>query len=376
MNIVVAMDSFKGSVSAICACESIEKGIKKVCPDAKVYLFPVADGGEGTTEAVLSATEGEKITETVNNPQFEKITADYAILKDGTAVIETAAASGLTLIEKDKRNPMISSSYGTGELIASALKKGARKFIFGLGGSATNDGGIGLAAALGFKFSDENGKELKPIAKELINIKRIDTENVNPLLKEAEFNIACDVKNPLCGENGASKVFGPQKGASESDVLALDEGLKSFAKVLKEASGIDFTDYPGAGAAGGIAIMLLAFYKCKVNSGIDLILDTINIDEKIKSADLVITGEGRIDYQSAFGKVPVGVSKHAKSFNKPVIALCGSIGKGYEEVYKYGIDSVFAVSKGPITLEESMKKADILLCDAAERIIRAIKINI
>lgn len=370
MNIVIAIDSFKGSVSAMEAAESVARGIKSVVPDANTFLFPVADGGEGTTEAVLAAASGEKIKEKVNNPQFEEVNAEYAILSDGTAIIETAAASGLTLIDKSKRNPMISSSYGTGELIASALKKGVKKIIFGLGGSATNDGGIGLGAALGIKFFDKDGNKLKPIAKELIKVAKIDTSEINPLLKDVKFDIACDVTNPLCGEKGASHIFGPQKGASPDDVLALDEGLRNFAKVLKDACGKDFTDFPGAGAAGGIAILLMAFAKTEIHSGIELILNATGIDDKLKICDLVITGEGRVDMQTAFGKVPAGVAKHAKAFGKPVIALTGSIGSGFESVYTCGIDAVFSIQSGPMTLEESLKKADVLLCDTAARVMK------
>ena len=370
MNIVIAIDSFKGSISALTATRSVEKGIKKVIPDAKTYLFPVADGGEGTTDAVLASAGGKKIKESVFNPLFEKTEAEYAILKDGSAVIETAAASGLTLIEKEKRNLMISSSYGTGELILSALKKGVERIIFGLGGSATNDGGIGLGAALGIKFYDKAGNELKPIAKELINVAKIDVSGLTPLIKNVKFDIACDVTNPLCGEKGASYVFGPQKGASPEDVFSLDKGLQNFAKVLKETCGKDFTNYPGAGAAGGIAILLLAFAKTEIHSGIELILNSSGIDEKIKDCDLVITGEGRVDMQTAFGKVPAGVAKHAKAFNKPVIALTGSIGNGYEAVYDCGIDAVFSVQSGPMSLEESLENADKLLSDTAERVLR------
>ena len=369
MNIVIAIDSFKGSVSAIDAAKSVETGIKKALPDAKTFLFPVADGGEGTTDAILASTEGEKIKETVYNPQFEKIDTQYAILSDGTAVIETAAASGLTLIGKSRRNPMISSSYGTGELISSALEKGVKKIIFGLGGSATNDGGIGLGAALGIKFLDKDGNELRPIAKELINVAKIDISQMNPLLKDVKFDIACDVTNPLCGKNGASYVFGPQKGATPEDVIALDEGLMNFARILKEASGKDFVNFPGAGAAGGIAILLMAFCETEIHSGIELILNASGIDEKLKIADLVITGEGKVDSQTAFGKVPAGVAKHAKAFQKPVIALTGAIGDGYEAVYECGIDALFSIQSGPMTLEESLKKADKLLCDTAERIM-------
>lgn len=370
MKIVIAIDSFKGSISSFEACKNVSEGIKKVLPKAETFLFPVADGGEGTTEAVLSATNGKVIKEKVKNPQFEDTEAEYAILEDGTAVIETAQASGLTLIKKEKRNPMISSTYGTGQLIASALSKGTKKIIFGLGGSATNDGGIGLGAALGIKFLDKNGKEVTPVAKELMNVEKIDISEINPLLKEAEFKIACDVSNPLCGENGASYIFGPQKGATPEDVRFLDDALRHFAKVLKETCGKDFTDYPGAGAAGGIAILLMAFAKTEIYSGIELILDACKIDEKIKDCDLVITGEGRIDKQTAFGKVPAGVAKHAKSFGKPVIALTGCLGDGYESVYDCGIDSVFAIQSGPMSLDDSLKDAPKLLCDTAERVTR------
>lgn len=370
MKIVIAIDSFKGSVSAVKAAESVAEGIKKVIPDAKTFLFPVADGGEGTTDAVLAASNGKRVKETVRNPLFEEIEAEYAILDDGTAVIETAAASGITLIEKNKRNPLISSSYGTGQLIASAIQKGSKKIIFGLGGSATNDGGIGLGAALGIKFLDKNGNELSPIAKELINIEKIDTCSINPLLKDVKFEIACDVTNPLCGENGASFIFGPQKGASPDDVNTLDKGLRHFAKKIYDSCGRDFTDYSGAGAAGGISVPLLAFAKTEIHSGIELILNACKIDEKIKDCDLVITGEGRVDNQTAFGKVPAGVAKHAKAFKKPVVALTGSIGKGYETVYDCGIDAVFSVQSGPMTLEESLEKAPALLCDTAQRVMR------
>lgn len=374
MNVVIAIDSFKGSISALSAAKSVANGIKMVFPDAKTSLFPVADGGEGTTEAVLAAAGGKLYSEKVNNPLFQKISANYAVLNNGTAVIETAAASGLTLVPPNARCPMLSSSYGTGELILSALKKGVKRIILGLGGSATNDGGIGMGSALGIRFLDKEGIELKPVAKELINIAEIDISGLTPLIKDVVFDIACDVTNPLCGKNGASYVFGPQKGASPEDVKALDEGLRHFAQVLAKKCGKDFTDFSGAGAAGGISVLLLAFANAVTQSGIELVLNACNIDDKIKACDLVITGEGRIDMQTAFGKVPVGVAGHAKRFNKPVIALCGSIGKGYEAVYDHGIDAVFSVQSGPMSLEESLKSADSLLCDTASRVMRLFKL--
>jgi len=370
MKIVIAIDSFKGSCSAINAAYSIERGIKSVLENVEVVKIPVADGGEGTVSAMLMGTKGIEYQREVTGPLGSKVIAKFAILDDGTAIIEMAAASGLTLIEVKKRNPLYTTTYGTGELILEAIKLGSKKIILGIGGSATNDGGVGAAMALGIVFNDINGNSVGYGGKELQKISNIDISGLNPLLKGIDIDIACDVSNPLYGETGAAYIYAAQKGANDKEVKELDDGLINYSKIIKSHFNFDGSQLPGAGAAGGLAIPLIAFCGAKIHSGIELILNALNVDDQFQNADLVITGEGRIDFQTIYGKVPIGVAAHAKKKNIPVIAIVGSIGNGYKNIYDYGIDSVFNIQNSPMSLEESMDNTELLLEDCAQRVMR------
>lgn len=367
MKIVIAPDSFKGSISAVKACEAMEKGVRRVFPEAEVIKMPVADGGEGTVDAFACAVPCEIVERDVTGPLGDKVKARFAVLKDHTAVIEMAAASGLTLINEAKRNPLKTTSYGTGELIKAALDLGCTKVILGLGGSATNDGGVGLAQALGISFLDEGGSELGFGGGGLGRLTHIDCSARYEKTNKLKIIVASDVSNTLCGEKGASCVFGPQKGATEEMVRTLDKNLGHYAKVLKDQSGCDVKDIAGTGAAGGIAASLLAFFNTRIEAGIERILDTIGFNEHLNGADLVLTGEGKVDYQTAFGKVPAGVAARAKKRNIPVIAFAGGIGSGIETLYEMGINSVISITDKPMALLEAMANAEELLKSSVER---------
>ncbi len=374
MKIIIAPDSFKGSLTAQEVADAVEKGLKKADSTLEIVKVPVADGGEGTVAALLTAAGGKLVKAEVKDPLLNNMTAGYAILADGqTAVIEMAAASGLVLVPQDKRNPWYTTTYGTGQLFIDALNKGCRKFIIGLGGSATNDGGSGFLKALGIKFLNETGQDTGYGGQSLPPIRFLDISGLDPRLKECEITAACDVTNPLCGTEGASAVFGPQKGADENMIKILDKALHNYGQLLEKAFHAPVLEVPGAGAAGGFGAALIAL-GAKVERGIDIIIAVAALDEKLADADLVITGEGSIDYQTAFGKTPFGVASLAKKHNIPVIALAGNIGVRAEELYAKGFDSLFAICEGPISLEESMVNAEILLEKTAERIMRLIMI--
>ncbi|MBR6728584.1 MAG: glycerate kinase [Clostridia bacterium] len=373
MKVVTAIDSFKGSLSAEGAALAIERGILSVFPEAEVTNFPLADGGEGLVDSILAVRCGEKKTVKVKDPLGREIEGFYGLLSDGTAVIEMAAASGLPLLSQEERNPLKTTSYGTGQLIAAALAAGSRDIILGLGGSATNDGGMGMAEALGIRFLNRVGCVLAGCGENLEQVAAIDDSGRNRQLDGARIRLACDVTNPLCGPTGASHIFGGQKGADSAMRERLDAGMKHYARVLLNKVGKDFSNLSGCGAAGGLMVPLLAFWQAEIFSGIELVLDTLNIDDALQDADLVITGEGRLDGQTLFGKVPIGVAKRSKRFHKPVIALAGSIGEGYRDVYAGGIDAVFSVQNGPMSLEESMENTEGLLADCAHRIMRFYK---
>ena len=373
---VIVPDSFKGTMSSLEVCEIIDKAFKKIKPKTETVKIPIADGGEGTADAFLYAMGGEKIFVKTKNPLFEDIECYYVILNDGkTAVIETAAASGLTLIE-DRKNPLDSSTFGTGLLIKDALDKNCEKIVLGLGGSATNDGGAGIISALGVKLLDENNHEIIPSNRGLAELKYIDDTKLDKRLKNCEFIIACDVDNILCGPFGAAHVFGPQKGADERTVKILDANLSSYADILREKSGRDIKNILGTGAAGGILASLLSlsdFINCKICSGIDIILDTVNFDNIIKDADLIITGEGRFDSQSLRGKAVAGIAKRAKKQNKPVIVIAGGTGDYGEEIYDIGISAVFsACSKIYVSFDELKQSCFEDLRKTAENILRII----
>ena len=377
MHIVIAPDSYKGSLSAVCVAEAMERGILSVFPEAKVTKIPIADGGEGTVEALISATKGQIIDDVVKGPLGHPVNAFWGLLGDGeTAVIEMAAASGLSLVDKDKRNPRVTTTYGTGQLIKSALDKGVRKIIIGIGGSATNDGGAGMAQALGAKFYDEMGNELPQGGSCLSSLKRIDITGLDDRLREISMLVACDVDNPLCGPRGASAVYGPQKGATPEMIVELDQALQIFASVAKETTGKDVAELPGAGAAGGLGAGLMFFTNSKLKPGIQIVLDVTGFADVVSTADLVITGEGNTDFQTAFGKAPVGVAKIAQQFGVPVACLSGGLGKGCEDVLEKGISGLMSCVPQPLSLEECIASADTLIEAAAARLCRVICIGI
>lgn len=376
MKIVIASDSYKGSLSSMEVADSIEKGIRKLSKDAQIIKIPIADGGEGTVDALVSGACGTYEEVEVLDPLGRKIRTQYGIINDNIAVLEMASASGLTLINKDERNPLITTTFGTGQLIKTVLDKGYRKIYIGLGGSATNDGGIGMAQALGVSFKDTDGKELGFGGGELSKLVEIDINNMHPGLKSAEITIISDVANPLCGEKGASMVYGPQKGASKEIVEILDSNLLHYSKIIKEKIGIEIKDVVGAGAAGGLGAGLIAFCNANISSGIDTVLDLLDIDKHLLDTDLIITGEGQLDGQSIYGKVPVGVAKRGKKYNIPVVAMVGSVGEGASEVYSYGIDGIIDIINRPMTLDYAIENAPLLVEKAAENLMRILSIHI
>lgn len=373
VKILIAPDKFKESLSALKVADSIEKGILKVFPKAVIVKVPMADGGEGTVESLVDATGGKIIKTNVKDPLFRDIESFYGILGDGkTAVIEMAAASGLYLLKDYERNPMITTTYGTGQLIKDALDRGCRNFIIAVGGSATNDGGAGMATVLGVKFYDKDGIEIGLGGGELSKIYSIDTSNIDDRLKECEFIVACDVANPLIGENGASRVYGPQKGATKEMVEVLDKNLEHYGKLLEKYFNKKIIDVPGSGAAGGLGAGLMAFLNAQLKNGIEIIIETLKLEEKIKEADIVISGEGKIDFQTAFGKTISGIAKLCKKHNKPLIVIAGTV-EDIENLYEIGVSSIFSIVEKPMSLEDAIKNAPTLLEKSAERIFRLIK---
>nr|MDD6335308.1 glycerate kinase [bacterium] len=370
--LVIAPDSFKGALSAPEVAQAMANGATRALPGATIHLLPIADGGEGTVDAILTATGGQKIKLEVPGSLGEATQAFFGLLPDGTsAVLELAAANGLPLIPPDKRDILRSGTLGTGMLMAHALDMGCRRIYLGIGGSATNDGGIGLASALGMRFLDDNGAPLPPIAQSLSRIAHIDNTHMHPKLAGAHIQAACDVTNPLCGPSGAAAVYGPQKGADAAAIARLDSGLAHLAGVVKRDLGIDAADLPGAGAAGGVGFGLVALLGAKLVPGIDMVLSLAGADALFKECDLVLTGEGQTDTQTAFGKAPVGVAQAAKAHGKPVFLLSGALGRGYEDVYACGIDACFSIADGPMTLDTSMARTASLLEACAHAVCRA-----
>lgn len=355
MKIIIAPDSFKESMTSKEAADSIEKGFRAIFPEADYTKIPVADGGEGTVQALVDATDGSIIEKTVTGPLGTPVSATYGLLGDGrTAVIEMAEASGLHLVPRQLRNPLKTTTRGTGELIADAVSHGVTEIIIGLGGSATNDGGAGMASGLGVRFLNENGQELADGGGSLHHLASIDMSGLSPDVQRVKVRAACDVENPLTGENGASFVFGPQKGASEETKVLLDQNLHHFARVLKRQLGMEADKVKGAGAAGGLGAGLIAFLHAELKSGIEIVLDTLSFSDQIRGADLIITGEGQIDGQTIFGKTPAGIAKCAAAQGIPVIAIAGSLGKGFENVYSAGITAAFSIVPGAVSLEEAL----------------------
>ena len=358
MKIVIAPDSYKESLSALEVAQAVEAGFRQVFPDADYVLVPVADGGEGTVDAMVAATGGRKETVTVSGPLGEPVEAFYGLTGDGdTAVIEMAAASGLALVPPDRRNPLLTSSRGTGELIRAALDAGARRFILGIGGSATNDGGAGMVQALGARLLDLEGRELDGSGGDLARLERIDVSALDPRLAECRIEVACDVDNPLTGARGASAVFGPQKGATPEMVQVLDANLARLARIVGRDLGVAVDTVPGAGAAGGMGAAMLAFFGATLKPGIEIVTAAVDLDTHVRDADLVITGEGRIDFQTVHGKTPIGVARVAKRHGKPVIGIAGSLGAEVGVVHAHGIDAVFSVLGKPCTLDEALRDA-------------------
>lgn len=377
--VVIAIDSFKGSLTTFMAGKAIKEAVKEVHQNAEVIISPIADGGEGTVEAVISATFGEMVKLSVSNPLGNKTEATYGIIPGTkTAVIEMSAAAGITLIDEKERNPMDTTTFGVGEMFLDAISKGCRKFVVGIGGSATNDGGVGMLQALGFEFLDKDGNQVPFGAKGLKDIVKIKTENRVKELDECTFCVACDVKNVLCGENGCSEIYGPQKGATPEMIKDMDLWLENYAKLTKEIIPTSDANAPGTGAAGGMGFALMTFLNAKLESGIELVMRETGIEKHIADADLIITGEGRLDGQSYMGKAPVGVAKLAKKYNKPVIAFSGAVTDDAVICNEHGIDAFFPILRKPCTLKEAMDTENAYknLKDTAYQVMRLIRTDI
>lgn len=387
MKFVVAFDSFKSTMTAMTACETAAQGIKTVFPQSEVIIVPVADGGEGTANAFFSVLGGEWVVKTVTNPEFKKIEAEYVILPDRTAVVEMAAASGLPLLTVNDRakdrvidpvfgpviDPEKTTTYGTGELIADAVNRGCKEIILGLGGSATNDGGVGALSALGVRFLKADGAPINPTGGGLDELADIDASGINEATKNCRFTVACDVENTLCGEKGASVVYGPQKGATPEAVRRLDENLYRYAALIQKKTGKDILTLKGGGAAGGFAAGFSAFFDAELKSGIKLLLETVRFDEIIKDADIVFTGEGRVDGQSAYGKVISGIGFYAQKAGVPVIAVAGDVAPDYGEVLSHGVAAVFSINHRAVPFETARHSTVENLRDTVVNICRLIQ---
>lgn len=377
LNFVLAPDSFKESMTAKQVCDAMELGIKKVMPTATINKVPMADGGEGTVDSLVDATNGHKIFVKVNGPlPDQKVDSYFGILGDGkTAVIEMAKASGLELVPPEKRDPFITSTFGTGELIKAALNEGVKKIIIGIGGSPTTDGGIGMAAALGVEFYDAEHQIITPNGAGLNQICSISTEKIDQRIKNTEFLVASDVTNPLTGPNGSAAVFGPQKGASAEGVKKLDAGLTNYANVVKQELNIEIQTVPGSGAAGGLGAGLIIFTNASLKPGIEIVIDAVKLEEKIQNTDIVLTGEGGIDFQTKFGKTPFGVAQVSQKFNKPAIVEAGYIGKGIDELYEDGITAIFGILGQAGSLTDALQDGPKNIARTTENIVRTLQIT-
>lgn len=375
MKFVLAPDSFKESLTAKEVADAMEVGIKKIFKDAECVKVPMADGGEGTVQSLVDATDGKIYEVVVTGPLGNKVNAKYGILGDGqTAVIEMAEASGIHYVKKEDRNPLITTTFGTGELIKSALDKGVKKIIIGIGGSATNDGGAGMLQALGAKLLDKDNKEIPFGGGGLSDLVKINLDDFDKRIKEVEIEVACDVSNTLTGKEGASAVFGPQKGATEEIIKILDENLHHYADIVNKAIGKDMENEKGSGAAGGLGFALLAFCDGKLNRGIDIVIKYADLSEKMKGASYVITGEGSIDSQTKFGKTPFGVSQVAKQYDIPVIGIAGNVGEGIDELYDLGFDSILSIMSGVMTLDKALSNAKENIENTLENVARLLSI--
>lgn len=373
MKFLFASDSFKGTLSSRRTAELLTRAAQEIFPGCECRCLEVADGGEGTTEAVLSAAGGRRMEAMVCGPLWERRKACYAALDGRRAVMEMAAASGLPLVPAELRDPRNTTSYGTGELIRGALDKGFRDLSIAIGGSATNDGGIGCMRALGVRFLDEDGNELSGCGGDLIKIRSIDRSGLDPRLRDTHVTVMCDVTNPLCGENGATHTFGKQKGGTPEILDELEAGMENYRELLRREFGIDMDEEPGAGAAGGLGAALLSFLRAELRSGIETVLDLIEFDKKLEGVSLVVTGEGRADWQSAFGKVMQGVGRRCLRQGVPAVAIVGSMGDGAERIFDYGIESMITTVNGVMPLEEALERAEELYLGAARRLFRMLR---
>ena len=371
MTVVVAIDSLKGCLSSMDAGKAIREGILAAKPDAEVVIKPLADGGEGTVDALIEGLHGERVNVTVTGPLGDPVSCYYGYLKETkTAIIEMASAAGITLI--NKKNPLLATTYGVGEMINDAVEKGCRNFIIGIGGSATNDGGIGMLKALGFEFLDKDGNDTGEGGQALGKVHVIKTDNQNPLLADCHFQVACDVTNPLCGKNGATYIYGPQKGVTEDLKEKLDRDMAHYARIASKTLGSDYSDVKGAGAAGGLGFALLGFLHAELIPGIDLIMQVSGLENELRDADIVVTGEGRLDYQTIMGKAPVGVARLAKKYGSKVIAFAGSVTPEASACNQAGIDAFFPIVRGITTLEEAMEpnRAKANMRETVEQVFR------
>ena len=380
MKVVVAIDSFKGSLSSMEAGQAIAEGVKRVYQHAEVVVRPLADGGEGTVEALVEGMGGVFVTKEVTGPLGEKVEAVYGMIesKDDlskTAIIEMSAAAGITLVPEERRNPLNTTTYGVGELILDAIERGCRHFIVGIGGSATNDGGVGMLQALGYDFVTREGKPISYGGNGLRELASIKETNVHPTLKECTFKVACDVTNPLCGENGSSAIFGPQKGATPEMVQELDQLLLHYAELSKSINSYADRFYPGTGAAGGMGFAFLTYTNATLESGIQIVITETKLEELIATADVVVTGEGRLDGQTALGKAPIGVAALAKKYQKKVLAFAGAVTPDAKECNQHGIDAFFPILRGVVTLKEAMNKevAHQNMVDTVEQVFRVVE---
>lgn len=376
MKIVIAPDSFKESMTALQAANAIEQGFREIFPDADIVKIPMADGGEGTVQALVDATDGEIVSVQVTGPLGEPVEAFFGLMGGGeTAVIEMAAASGIQLVPKEKRNPLITTTRGTGELILAALDRGVKHIIVGIGGSATNDGGAGMAQALGARLLDADGQDIGFGGGELHRLASIDLGGLDARLKGVKIEAACDVNNPLTGPRGASAVFGPQKGATPDMVEALDRNLSHYAAIIERATGLRIMDIPGAGAAGGLGGGLLAFLSAKLRRGIEIVLDAVQFEERVQGAALVVTGEGKIDSQTVHGKTPMGVAQAAKKFGIPVIGIAGTVSQDSAVVHEHGIDALFSIVSGIVTWPEALENAEAYTRQTARNVAAVWKMS-
>ena len=373
MRFLFASDSFKGTLSSRQTAELLVQAAQEIFPGCECESVEVADGGEGTTDAVVAATGGRRVEVSAHGPLWEERTAFYGKLDEKRAVMEMASASGLPLVPEEQRNPWETTSYGTGEMIRDALDRGFRDISIAIGGSATNDGGMGCARALGVRFLDKNGEELSGCGKDLARVHRIDMSGLDTRVRECVFTVMCDVTNPLCGEQGATYTFGKQKGGTPEILKELEAGMQNYRKILKQQFGVDMDTVAGAGAAGGLGAALMVFLDGSLKSGIETVLDLVGFDERLEGVSLVVTGEGAADWQSVYGKVMQGVGVRCKAKGIPAAAIVGSIGRGAEDIFDYGIDSIITTVNRPMPLSEALDRAGELYLSAARRLFRMLR---